>query len=37
VTSTIVEVIGKGAAKPGERDALAAVALALGGKAPSER
>jgi len=29
VTSTIVEVFGKGAAKPGERDALAAVALAL--------
>lgn len=33
VTSTIVEVFGKGAAKPGQQEALAALAAALGSAA----
>lgn len=33
VTSTIVEVFGKGAPKPGQQDAIAALAVALGGAA----
>jgi quercetin dioxygenase-like cupin family protein len=37
VASTIVEVFGKGAPKAGERDALAALAVALAGVAPAPK